>query len=523
MTYGMLIDLKKCVGCHACSVACKEAHGTRPGVRRSRVDRVFEGTYPDVRKTAYPMLCMHCETAPCVEVCPQDATYKREDGIVVIDKDKCIGCGSCQTVCPYDARHLAASEDGYFGSELSEYEAVMYETMPPMTMDKCTFCAERIDAGKGEVQACVAACPARPAAPLLAARATPPPRAVSLPLRRPCAGRRFVFLPVEMPCAWQRSRLSALPFARMDQDKAGGMRRSGMGARYEIEELEYASGYEKMYGVTDEQLAFLSRHQDNLRRFEVEPTYDAALDADLERLARKRDELSRHGFDAAREEGSASEAFRVEFAHTTTALEGNGLTLAETAMVLERDLTIPGKPLHDHLEVMDADAAFTRVRKLAADGAPLSEEIVFDVHRLIAAHLEEADPGEYRWDMRYVTSSSMYPPPPARVPELMGALLASSLAHPGVATAALFHLVFEDIHPFGDGNGRTGRALLNLMLMEAGFPPIAFKADRESARRYYDAIAAFAGDVEHRDGTALLRLVIELEDQELGKRLALLG
>ena len=68
-----------------------------------------------------------------------------------------------------------------------------------------------------------------------------------------------------------------------------------------------------------------------------------------------------------------------------------------------------------------------------------------------------------------------------------------------------------------------GRALLNLMLMEAGFPPIAFKADRESARRYYDAIAAFVGDVEHRDGTALLRLVVELEDQELGKRLALLG
>ncbi|MCI9495807.1 MAG: 4Fe-4S dicluster domain-containing protein, partial [Adlercreutzia mucosicola] len=86
MTYGMLIDLKKCIGCHACSVACKEAHGTRPGVRRSRVDRVFEGTYPDVRKTAVPMLCMHCETAPCVEICPQEATWKRDDGIVVVDK-----------------------------------------------------------------------------------------------------------------------------------------------------------------------------------------------------------------------------------------------------------------------------------------------------------------------------------------------------------------------------------------------------------------------------------------------------
>ena len=66
MTYGMLIDLKRCVGCHACSVACKEAHGTRPGVRRSRVEREFEGTYPDVRKTSLPLLCMHCEVAPCV-------------------------------------------------------------------------------------------------------------------------------------------------------------------------------------------------------------------------------------------------------------------------------------------------------------------------------------------------------------------------------------------------------------------------------------------------------------------------
>ena len=130
MTYGMLINLKKCVGCHACSVACKEAHGTRPGVRRSRVDRVFEGTYPNARKTCVPMLCMQCAEPPCVEICPQDATYKREDGIVVIDKEKCIGCGSCQAVCPYDARHLAASDDGYFGAELNEYETVMYDTMP---------------------------------------------------------------------------------------------------------------------------------------------------------------------------------------------------------------------------------------------------------------------------------------------------------------------------------------------------------------------------------------------------------
>lgn len=159
MTYGMLIDLKKCIGCHACSVACKEAHGTRPGVRRSRVTRELEGAYPDVRMTSYPMLCMQCENAPCVEICPTGASIKRDDGIVVINKDECIGCGSCQTVCPYDARHLAESEEGYFGEQLNEYEDLMYPTMPAGTMDKCTFCAERIDAGDGQMQACVAACP----------------------------------------------------------------------------------------------------------------------------------------------------------------------------------------------------------------------------------------------------------------------------------------------------------------------------------------------------------------------------
>ena len=293
-----------------------------------------------------------------------------------------------------------------------------------------------------------------------------------------------------------------------------------MGDTRNIEDMEYASGYEKMYGVTDEQLQFLAHHQDNLRRFDVAPTYDESLESDLARLEAKRMELMRHGFDPARESGSISEACRVEFAHTTTALEGNTLSLAETAMVIEQDLTIPDKSMRDHLEVVDADAAFSYVRELVAAGGPLTEEAVLDIHRIIAAHLPEAEAGEYRWDMRYVTSSSIYPPPPGRVSALMGGLLSSPLAQPSVANAVLFHLVFEDVHPFGDGNGRTGRALLNLMLIQAGFPPIAFKADRENARRYYDAIASFVGDIDGRDGTALLKLVIELEDQELGKRLA---
>lgn len=159
MTYGMLINLKKCVGCHACTVACKEAHGTRPGVRRSRLECEFEGTYPSVRKTSVPMLCMHCEEAPCVEVCPTGASFKRDDGIVAINKDECIGCKTCMAACPYGARHFSEDENGYFGEALNEYEGVMYEAMPAGTMDKCTFCADRIDAGGDVRQACVAACP----------------------------------------------------------------------------------------------------------------------------------------------------------------------------------------------------------------------------------------------------------------------------------------------------------------------------------------------------------------------------
>ncbi|MBQ9954081.1 MAG: 4Fe-4S dicluster domain-containing protein [Eggerthellaceae bacterium] len=160
MAYGMLIDQKKCVGCHACSVACKEAHGTPPGVRRSHVVKEIEGTYPNVTRNIVPMLCMHCENAPCVEVCPSGASQKREDGIVWIDKTKCIGCKSCMMACPYDARYYREDELGYFGEALNEYEAVMYPAMPKGTVDKCTFCHERIDAGASQPNACVMACPA---------------------------------------------------------------------------------------------------------------------------------------------------------------------------------------------------------------------------------------------------------------------------------------------------------------------------------------------------------------------------
>lgn len=159
MTYCFIIDLEKCVGCHGCSVACKGANGTLPGVTRSRVVRTTEGTYPEVDRVIRPMLCMQCENPACVTACPvEGATYRRpEDGIVVIDKEVCTGEYLCVDACPYGARYPLGSSEGYFGSELNDYEAVAYDRFVEGTVDKCDFCLE-YNGGEVPDPVCVKAC-----------------------------------------------------------------------------------------------------------------------------------------------------------------------------------------------------------------------------------------------------------------------------------------------------------------------------------------------------------------------------
>jgi molybdopterin-containing oxidoreductase family iron-sulfur binding subunit len=157
---GMVIDLKTCVGCQACTAACKSTNGTPPDIFFAQVHEREVGEYPNARREFLPVLCNHCEDAPCVEVCPTGASFQRDDGIVAVKSDICIGCRSCDVSCPYGHRHYVAPgllDEGYFKDGLTPYEEVKYQRWTESTVIKCDFCMDRVD--QGLEPACVNTCP----------------------------------------------------------------------------------------------------------------------------------------------------------------------------------------------------------------------------------------------------------------------------------------------------------------------------------------------------------------------------
>ncbi len=133
--FAMAIDIKKCIACDACTVSCKAENSVPMGVFRTWVEKHEAGSYPNLKLIFAPKLCNQCDNPPCVDVCPVDATFKRADGLVLVDYDKCIGCGYCITACPYGAR--------YFDTRRN-------------VVDKCTFCVQRLEQGLDP--ACVETC-----------------------------------------------------------------------------------------------------------------------------------------------------------------------------------------------------------------------------------------------------------------------------------------------------------------------------------------------------------------------------
>jgi Fe-S-cluster-containing dehydrogenase component/formate-dependent nitrite reductase membrane component NrfD len=134
--WAWVIDQTKCIGCHACTTACKSENHVAVGVFRTWVKNVDVGTFPEVRRHFAVLRCNHCEDAPCVEICPVTAMYQRADGLVDFDEALCIGCKACMQACPYDAIYMDPDSD---------------------TAAKCNFCSHRVD--EGLLPACVVVCP----------------------------------------------------------------------------------------------------------------------------------------------------------------------------------------------------------------------------------------------------------------------------------------------------------------------------------------------------------------------------
>jgi Fe-S-cluster-containing dehydrogenase component/formate-dependent nitrite reductase membrane component NrfD len=136
MRYGFVIDQDRCIGCHACTVACKEEHQVPVGVFRTWVKHIEKGEFPHTSRHFGVMRCNHCDDSPCTEICPTSALYRRDDGIVDFDNRRCIGCKACMQACPYDALYIDPNNN---------------------TAAKCNFCAHRVE--RSLEPACVIVCP----------------------------------------------------------------------------------------------------------------------------------------------------------------------------------------------------------------------------------------------------------------------------------------------------------------------------------------------------------------------------
>lgn len=180
----------------------------------------------------------------------------------------------------------------------------------------------------------------------------------------------------------------------------------------------------------------------------------------------------------------------IEWTYNSNAIEGSSLTLRETQLAIEEGLTIKGKPLREYLEAINHKEAIEYVEEAVKKEKPVNTKLVREIHRLILTKIDNENAGRYRNVQVRITGSTHLPPNPQKVPRLMRGfdswLKTESTKLNPVEHAALAHFKLVDIHPFVDGNGRTARLLMNLILIKEGFPPaVILNSER---KKYYDVL-----------------------------------
>ena len=216
---------------------------------------------------------------------------------------------------------------------------------------------------------------------------------------------------------------------------------------------------------------------------------------------------------------SLSESVNLEWTYNSNGIEGNTLTLRETQVVLE-GITVGGKSIKEHLEAINHEKAILFLDDLVKENDPINEWNIKSIHQLVLRDIDNENAGRYRKENVTIKGATHIPPNYLKVPELMEKLILTyntwSKYHP-IIQAALLHGELVKIHPFIDGNGRTSRLLMNLVLMNKGYNPVIIK--KESRLKYYEAL-----DKAHTTGnyTDFVKLVTKLEVEMLKKYLELL-
>lgn len=215
------------------------------------------------------------------------------------------------------------------------------------------------------------------------------------------------------------------------------------------------------------------------------------------------------------------EEFLIDFTYNSNAIEGNTLTLQETALILKEGITIDKKPLKEHLEAVGHKDAFYYIEDLVKEKIEMSEKVIKDIHSLVLMDKPQ-DKGRYRRIPVAILGAIHEPPQPYIIPKLMEDLMCDykedmKTKHI-IEKISLFHLKFEEIHPFIDGNGRTGRLLLNLELMREGYPPINIKF--KDRKKYYDCFTDY--HLKNGDPSMFVNMVTQYVKEELERYITVL-